>query len=187
MISFIFTSSDSSLHFLSYNVAGDRIYFINAIENLYGPGEGGSTVSFMEYTNGNWSYPRIVLADNNDRYDPVNNGAGVSFSDISVANVDLLDEGSFEEVVSFRVHNSALNLSTIELVDTTDCLSNGAETCLQSGESFIILDGIAGYHGDLTNFEALLCSLDGDVVEYDLLTGVYRTVISDAELVDAAN
>jgi len=104
-----------------------------------------------------------------------------------VANVDLENDGSFEEVVSFRVHNSALNLSTIDIVDTTNCAVSGAGTCLQSGESFIIQDGIDGYHCDLTNFESLLCSSNGDIVEYDLVTEFYRTVIFDAGLVDAAN
>ena len=182
----IFTSIDSFVDFISYNFAGDRVYFIHGIYDLYAPGVGGSTVSFIEYTDGTWTTPRIVLADNAIRYDP-NNGADVSFSDVSVANVDLEDDGSFEEAVSFRVDNSALNLSTTEVVDTTNCSATGAGPCLQSGESFIILDGIPGYHGDLTNSESLLCSLNGNISEYDLVSGGFRTVINDADKADAPN
>jgi len=183
----IFASVDSHVYFLSYNVAGDRIYFIHGIEDLYGPGMGGHTVSFVEYADGNWSSPRIVLADNNDRYDPVNSGADVSFSDISVANIDLENDGSFEEVVSFRVHNSALNRSTIELVDTTNCGDSGTGTCLQTGDSYVLLDSLAGYHQDLTDSETFLYSLDGNIWEYDLNTDFGRIVVQGAVLADAAN
>jgi len=182
----IFDSTDSYHHFLSYNVAGDRLYFDHLIYDLYGPGIDVDTVSFIEFDGANWSSPRIVLQSSNDRYDPVNYGADVSFSDISVANVDLENDGSFEKVVSFRVYNSALNLSTTEIVDTTNCAVSGPGTCLQSGESFILQNSIDGYHCDLTNFETLLCT-DGNIVEYDLVTGVYRTVTSENGMVDAAN
>jgi hypothetical protein len=163
---------------LDYGSFGDRVYYAL---HLSSPGTSRDAIQFIEKNGVTWSEPRTVLVDDASRYNASND---VVFPWLSVAIY------RNREVIAFNIRDYTTGTDGIEVVDVTDCIVPGTDSCLLTGESSIVFDNISG---KLPSFSSgldpnLLYSSNGSIFEYDLdADNILGNLVDNAFMADSAD
>lgn len=134
---------DSGVSGLSINPAGDRLYM-----SIHDRVPDIRSISFLQKDqNGAWSSLRHVVSDQDGGYQSVSGFASTAFG-----RWDYNGSSVLKDVLAYVVESTVG--ATTDIIDVTNCAAAtiaAQESCLSSGESFVVRSGIAGYGTSFTS------------------------------------